>query len=105
MSLAPSQFPDDPNRVGPPADLDGPEFSTLPLAQRLDAAERLCRREVYKEALAEALVEGKLVDSLNRLILDSATSNEDIGQLAREIALDYLDRCAAARGEDIGDFA
>lgn len=98
-------IPDSPTRVGAP---DGgpsrPDFDSLPMAERLDAAERLTRRQFYREALAEAFGQHERSESFFALLTDSASTDEAVGQLAREIGLDYLKRCAERRDEDIRDF-
>lgn len=101
-----AMLPDNPNRVAPPDfEPERPDFEQLPIEQRLDAAERLCRRNSYRTALPEALVEHDRYDSLMAMVLDSACPNEVIGQLVREMTLDYLKDCAELQGEDIRDMA
>lgn len=99
-------LPDNPNRVRPPDfEPERPDFHSLSMETKLDAAERFCRRAANKLSLAEALPESKRYDAFLALLLDSATDPAEFLQIAREMTLEYLERCAQLQGESLEEFA
>lgn len=101
-----SGIPDSPGRTAPPDEDVAPAvpFDELPMRQQLDIAERVCRTR-YVDAMDEAFSadnkEG--FDKFITALLDSARSDSEVGTAARELALQYVSRCAAAREEDLAE--
>lgn len=106
QALAP-WIPDSPTRVGAP-DESGPQqpFSNLAERDRLDILRSLSSRSSYwREVLIEALAEsddnalGSLIDAA---LTPDADARRVIGML-RQILVDYADRVAAIRGDDLAE--
>lgn len=94
---------DDPERVAPPDYDVRPSFEDLSRRQRLEIAENICGRPAYRDALTEALPESDGYDGFLKLAIDVNASDAEIGRRAREIILDYLERVAAVRGDDLAE--
>lgn len=97
---------DDPARVASPEYVPaGPAFEELPRRQQLEAAETVCRRASYRDALVEAMPESASYDGFLKLAIDANVSDSEIGRVARELILGYLGRVAAFRGDDLAEVA
>jgi hypothetical protein len=95
---------DDSARVAPSDEYDvRPSFEDLSRRQQLEIAETVCRRTAYREALSEALPESDGYDGWLTVAIDVNASDAEIGRRAREIILDYLERVADARGDDLAE--
>lgn len=94
---------DDPARVAPPDYDVRPTIGDLSKRQQLEIAETVCRRTEYREALSEALPESDEYDRWLTVAIDVNASDAEIGRRAREIILDYLERVAAVRGDDLAE--
>lgn len=104
--LMQSGIPDSPTRTAClECEVEKPAFESLPVRAQLDIAETVCRREPFFSALDEALVESDKYRSFMHLLLDSAATNADVGRMAREIVLEYLQKVAIAHMQDLADFA
>ncbi|HXR88817.1 MAG TPA: hypothetical protein VN750_00895 [Steroidobacteraceae bacterium] len=105
-ALLHSGIPDSPVRTAPPAEDVAPAvpFDELPIRQQLDIASRACRTR-YQGAMEEAFS----VDNepgfkkFLAVLLDSSCSDSDVGTTARDLALQYVSRCAAAREDDLSE--
>lgn len=97
---------DSPARVAPLAEDVAPAipFDELPVRQQLDIAERVVRTR-YQGAMEEAFsIDNKdAFEKFCRVVLDSSCSDSDVGITTREVALQYLSRCAAMREEDLSE--
>lgn len=103
--LLQSGMRDDPNRVAPPD--DGPEptpFESLPFGQRLDAAEIACRRTLYRNSLIEALPEWDGYEAWLAKLVNSSISDAEVGRMAREAVVAYLQRVALRHEESLSEF-
>lgn len=79
-------------------------FDELPMRMQIDIAERAVRTR-YPGAMAEAFsIDNE--DAFRKflaVLLDSACSDSDVGLTARELALQYVSRCAAVREDDLSE--
>jgi len=95
-----------PQRTAPPDEDAVPAvpFDELPTRMQLDIAGRACRTR-YKDAMHEAFsIDNKVAfEKFCRLVLDSSCADSDVGTAAREVALQYLSRCAAVQEDDLSE--
>lgn len=104
--LIQSGIADSPARVAPPEfESAPPDFSELSMSAQLDIAQTVCRRDPFLSALDEVWVESDKMESFKRLLLDSCVPNADVGRMAREMALEYLQRVAVNHSQDLGERA
>ena len=104
--LIQSGIADSPARVAPPEmESAPPAFGELSMSAQLDIAQTVCRRDPFLAALNEALVEHDKYHSFMRLLLDSCVPNAEVGRMAREMVLEYLQRVAVNHALDLGERA
>src|SRR5579885_151193 len=75
------------------------DWNSLTRAEKLDAAEKALRRPLYSRAMLEAIPEHDRYPQWLGLMLDSNVTDEQIGRMARDMALVYLKQVADAHGE------
>ena len=97
---------DSPARTAPPAEDIAPAvpFDELPTRMQLDIASRACHTR-YEGAMHEALsIDNETAfKRFLTVLLDSSCADSDVGAAAREVALQYLSRCAAVREDDLSE--
>lgn len=81
-----------------------PAFDEHTTIQQLDALEVATRHPFYINALTEALPESDDYAQFLAKLTDSCITNDEIGRLAREMALKYVEACAQRRGESLTEF-
>lgn len=77
------------------------DFSTI---QQLDALEVACRNPFFAACRVEALPESDDFEKWLCLLTDSTITADEVGRVARELVLKYVQACAQRRGEDLAEF-
>src|SRR5689334_13805800 len=77
------------------------DFSTI---QQLDALEVACRNDFFARCRLEALPESDDFGKFLCLLTDSTITADEVGRVARELVLKYVQACAQRRGEDLAEF-
>ena len=98
-------IPDSPTRTAPP-DFRGRSFGDLSQAEQIDILRRLHGRSVYwNEVIEEALAESELVSHFVKVALDPVSTPEHITNFLWQLLIEYAERVAAHRGDELTELA
>lgn len=96
--------PDSTIRTAPPD--GGRSFGDLSQEEQISILRSLHGRSSYwREVLEESLAESELVPHLVRVVLDPASTPEHVTSFLRALLIEYADRVAANRGDDLVELA
>lgn len=85
-------------------ELARPAFEDFSTVQQLDALEVACRNPFFAACRVEALPESEDFAKWLCLLTDSTITADEVGRVARDLVLRYVQACAQRRGEDLAEF-